>query len=270
MKLKNEAETSIWTKASGCLKFQVLKISVIISYWWGHMFLSPGSWCPRRNWFPSLWKFYHQIPLAFKIIFPGSSQSLCQIPRLENLLGALELLQQYKNVFGIIFLQFVSYLFTGSTVELMVTSSKRMYATCWISQVCWRKSPIFVAGHCWHVPPQETLTQRQVRLSVLLRSLLPFRGSWCTWGFVCIHWVSLVGMRFDFKHYWATPTNLLGSYWGPLPLDVGCISLVGSNILLLMVVQQLIATLVFSHEKMNVHISILPSCVMNRSSLHNE
>ena len=100
------------------------------------MFLSPGSWCPRRNCFPSLWKFCHQIPLAFKVKFPGSSQSLCQIPRLENLLGALELLQQYKNFFGIIFLQFVSYLFRGSAVELTVTSSKRMYAICHVSQVC--------------------------------------------------------------------------------------------------------------------------------------
>ena len=105
------------------------------------MFLSPGSWCPRRNCLPSLWKFCHQSPLAFKVKFPGSSQSLCQIPRLENLLGALELLQQYKNFFGIIFLQFVSYLFRGSAVELTVASSKRMYAICHVSQVCCSQSP---------------------------------------------------------------------------------------------------------------------------------
>ena len=32
----------------------------------------------------------YQIPLAFKVKFPGGSQSLCQIPRLGNLLWALE------------------------------------------------------------------------------------------------------------------------------------------------------------------------------------
>lgn len=36
-----------------------------------------------------LWKFYNQIPLAFKVKFPGCSQFLCQIPSLENLCNRL-------------------------------------------------------------------------------------------------------------------------------------------------------------------------------------
>ena len=39
---------------------------------------------------PGLCKFCNQIPLASKIKFPGGSQSLCQIPRLGNLLWVLE------------------------------------------------------------------------------------------------------------------------------------------------------------------------------------
>ena len=46
---------------------------------------------------PVLWKFWNQIPLTFKVRFPGDSQSLCQSPRLESLLWGLELLQQCKN-----------------------------------------------------------------------------------------------------------------------------------------------------------------------------
>ena len=53
-----------------------------------------------------LWKFCNQIPLAFKVKFPGGSQYLCWILRLGNLLWALELLQQCENFFGLTLLQF--------------------------------------------------------------------------------------------------------------------------------------------------------------------
>ena len=43
---------------------------------------------------PVLCKFCNQIPLAFKVKFPGGPQPLCQIPTLGNLLWALELSQQ--------------------------------------------------------------------------------------------------------------------------------------------------------------------------------
>ena len=88
---------------------------------------------------PILWMFCSQIPLAFK--FPGSSQSLCQISRLRNLLWATELLQHCKNFFGITFLQFVSPLLCGSMMGLMVTSSKSSYATCHAAEVCCSQRP---------------------------------------------------------------------------------------------------------------------------------
>ena len=46
--------------------------------------------CPPSVCFPSS-EFSNQIPLASKVKFPRRSQSLCQIPRLGNLLWVLEL-----------------------------------------------------------------------------------------------------------------------------------------------------------------------------------
>ena len=64
----------------------------------GSVLLSPGSWCAQgfvcalqESVSPVLCKFSDQIPLASKVKFPGGSQSLCQIPRLGNLLWVLEL-----------------------------------------------------------------------------------------------------------------------------------------------------------------------------------
>ena len=52
----------------------------------GSLFLSPASWCIQgfccalqESVSPVLWKFYNQIPLTFKVKFPGDSQSLCWI-----------------------------------------------------------------------------------------------------------------------------------------------------------------------------------------------
>ena len=68
-----------------------------VSLLWGHcsFLLSPGVYnvlfVPFKSVSPVLCKFCNQIPLASKDKFPGGSQSLCQIPRLENLLWVLEL-----------------------------------------------------------------------------------------------------------------------------------------------------------------------------------
>ena len=70
----------------------------------------------------------------------GVSQSICQIPGLGNSLWALEVLQQCKNFFGIIILQFVDHLLGGSMVGLMLTFSKRTYATHHTFQVCCSQS----------------------------------------------------------------------------------------------------------------------------------
>ena len=98
---------------------------------WGYcsFLLGPGVHkfllYPPRVWSPILWKFCNQIPLAFKVKFPGDPQSLCWIPRLRNLLWALELLQQCENFFAITVLQFVGHLLGGCMVGLMAASSKR-------------------------------------------------------------------------------------------------------------------------------------------------
>ena len=73
----------------------------------GSLLLSPGSWCAKgfvcalqESVSSVQWNFCHQVPLAFKVKFPGGFQCLCQIPRLGSLLWALALLQQYENFFG--------------------------------------------------------------------------------------------------------------------------------------------------------------------------
>jgi len=70
------------------------------------LFYGPFSWVLRCTKFvcalqesvsPVLRKFCNQIPLTFKVKFLGGSQSLCRIPRLGNLLLALELLKQWYD-----------------------------------------------------------------------------------------------------------------------------------------------------------------------------
>ena len=60
-------------------------------------------------------------------------------------------------------------------------------------------------------------------------------------------------MGFDSKCDFAPPTILLG-------LDAGYLFLVGSNVLLLMVVQLQDVILEFSQEEMSAHLSTVPSC----------
>ena len=84
----------------------------------------------------------------------------------------------------------------------------------------------------------------------------PFRGSWCAQGFIFTLQVSLEGMRFDLKCDFAPPAVLLGRL--RCPWMWGIIFLV-SSILSSMVVQQLVAILVFSRKKVSAHPSTLPS-----------
>ena len=110
------------------------------------LLLPPGSWfAPKVLLWPP------------RVCFPGGAPSFCRIPRLGNLLWALELLQQCENFFGIIVLQFMGRLLGGCMVGLMMTSCKRTYASCQAAQVCCSQSPCPHRGHCWPVPLQETL-----------------------------------------------------------------------------------------------------------------
>ena len=134
----------------------------------GSLLLSLRFWyaqsfsCPFQECFPSPLEILHQIPLVFKVKFPEGSQSLCWIPRLGNVLWALEHLQQCENFFDIIVLQFEGLLLGESMVGLMMTSSKRIYATCSASRVCCSQSPHPHGSPYWSVTLQETLTQRQM------------------------------------------------------------------------------------------------------------
>ena len=65
---------------------------------WGHcsLLLGPGAhkvlFMLSKCVFPhTLCNFCNQIPLTSKVKFPGTSQSLCQIPSLGNLLWVLEI-----------------------------------------------------------------------------------------------------------------------------------------------------------------------------------
>ena len=71
-------------------------------------------------------------------------------------------------------------------------------------------------------------------------------------------------MGFDSKRDFAPPTILLG-----LLLSLGCgyFSLVGSNILLSMVVQQQVVILEFLQEKMRTRPSTPPSCPYSRMGI---
>ena len=186
----------------------------LIQSFLGSQLLSLGSWCTQgfvcvcqESVSPVLWKLCNWIPLDFKVKFPGSSQSLCWIPRLGNLLWALELLQQCENFFGIIVLQFLGHLLGGSMVWLMATSSQRSYATCCASHVCYNQSPCLCS--------RPLLTCASIGDTQMLKGMsgsvsCGVLGTWCAQGFVWALWVFLVGMGLDYKCNFALPTVLLG------------------------------------------------------------
>ena len=81
------------------------------------------------------------------------------------------------------------------------------------------------------------------------------------WGLLvcarhCLSPLSLAGMGFDLKCDFIPPTVLLGFSF---PLGVGCLFLVGTNLLLLMIVPQQVVILEFSQEMMSSHPSAPPS-----------
>ena len=138
----------------------------------GTLLLSSGFWCTQSFAYaiqefvsPVLWKFCNQIPLASKVQFAACSQCLCQICRLGNLLWVLELSQQHENFFAIIVLHFLIHLLGGSMVGLMVTSSKRTYATHCVIQVCCSQCPYLCDRPLLTVPPQETLKYSKAGLA---------------------------------------------------------------------------------------------------------
>ena len=131
---------------------------------------------------------------------------------------------------------------TGSTVGLMVTSPKRNYAT----------APRTTAP----VP----LPLKQATADPYLCREPPFTDRWaqplvgaasflyilvCTRFCVCAPQESLAGMRSDFK---VISPHLPPHCGFSFACGLGYLSLMGSNTLLLRVVQQLVGILVFSQE----------------------
>ena len=115
-----------------------------------------------------------------------------------------------------------------------------------------------VADHFCPILPQETLKHSKSRSGTVSC------GGCCSFPWVLVHTrfvhslrVSLVSLRFDFKTWLCPSYYLVGA--STLPLDTGHVFLVGSNILLQMVVQQLVAILVFSQEKMSALSTTLSS-----------
>ena len=130
--------------------------------------LGPGAYkvlfCPPRDcYFPRLWKFCNQIPLAFKVKFPGVSPSLSWIPSLGNLLWALEPFQQCENFFGIIVLQFVGHLLNSGANDHLLQKD-----LCHIQHIPGLLQPESLSLHQTLLTSASTEdTQRQVWLRLL-------------------------------------------------------------------------------------------------------
>ena len=146
----------------------------------------------------------------------------------------------------------------GYMVELMVTSSKRAYATGCVTRSPAPRALATASSHCWLVLPQETLKHSSGLVSV--GSLGPgahkllFEPSSLSFSSTYEVWFSM----------WFHPSfHLAGAF--PLLLDMGYFLLVGSNILLLMDVQQWVLILEFSQEKM----SACPSAAAAANSLQS-
>ena len=136
--------------------------------------------CPSRvSVSPVMWKFCNQISLVIKVNLPGGSQSFCSISRLGNLLWAPELLQQCKNFFGIIVLQFVSRLLGGSKVGLNgYLLQEDLCHTPRLPGLLLLESLSLQQATLTHASSGDTKTLKGRSGSVSLRS-------WCAQGFVC-------------------------------------------------------------------------------------
>ena len=119
------------------------------------------------------------------------------------------------------------------------------------TQVCCTQSPcpLWQATAASYLHRRQTLKGRSDSVSMgspgVHKVLFePSEHLWWVWGLIL-------------NVIFAPPTILLGA--SPLPLDMGCLFLVGSNILLLMVVQQRVLILEFSQKKMSTRPSTPPS-----------
>ena len=110
----------------------------------------------------------------------------CWMPRLGNLLWDLELFAAVQKLFDIIVLQFVGHLLCSSIVGLMATSYNRIYATCYVSQICCSQSPCPRGRPLLaHASAGDTLTLKAGLAQSLVEDHCSFLWVLCTQGFVC-------------------------------------------------------------------------------------
>ena len=196
----------------------------------GSLLLSPGSWCAQgfacalqESVSPVLWKFCNQIPLASIVRFPLSDPQVAKSVVCPRTLTVWKLLWYNFSA--------VSESSAQLIVRLMAASSKRACVTCSMTLVCCSQSP-YPQGRplLTHASAGDTHSGRS-------GSVRGVSGSWCPQGFVWALQASLVGIGLILNAI----SPLL---WGfSFVLAVGYLFLVGSNILLLMVIQQWVAVL---------------------------
>ena len=133
---------------------------------------------------------------------------------------------------------------------LMVASSKR---ACAAHRSAAPRAPSSAAGHCWPVPPQETLKGRSGSVFVVSPGVHK----------VCLSPPSASGGNGVWSYRLAVAS--------PLSLAMGYLFLVGYLFLLSIVVQQWVVSLEFLQEKMSARPSTPPSCkqmwLINNSNL---
>ena len=153
----------------------------------------------------------------------------------------------------------MGHLLGDSIVGLMSTSSHTTPLRTAAARAPWPAT-----GHCWHVPPQETLRHSKAGMSQSLVEVTAlFPGSWWTQGFVCVLRVSLAPMSFDLQCDCTPPTILLQLLFCPWMWVIfffgGILHSPYIDIFLSIVVQQPVAILMFLLEKMSTSHSNPPS-----------
>ena len=145
---------------------------VWLSLLWGHAAFSwflvgtRFSCALQESVSPVLWKLCNQIPLVFKVKFPGGSQSLCQILRLGNLLWALELLQQCESFFCRMNCSTVCNICSVALwCDKWQHPPRGLMPHTLAPRSAAARAPVPVVGHCWLVPLQETLRHSKAGLA---------------------------------------------------------------------------------------------------------
>ena len=176
---------------------------------WGHLLLSPGSWCAQGF----VWSSNSLFPQSsgssvIKSHWPSKSNSQRGLSLFGDVVGP----RTFATVQEFLWCNWSPVCrLGGSMVGLMATSSKRTYAMHCASQVCGSRNPCLHSRPLLTVPPRETLKHSKAGLvQSLVGVTAPFSGSSWAWAFICTLQASLEVMRFDSKCDCIPHTILLG------------------------------------------------------------